>query len=74
MGKKAIRTERLETTIDGVIYTGSRTIEGTRKLFQTIYYSGKSRYDGHAYQSDSSMETWAKVILGELVRESKNSA
>ena len=63
------------TEIDGKTYTGSRIVEGTRKLFQTIYYGHQSRFDGHPYKpsEEATMEGIARIILCELVRESSES-
>lgn len=72
---KATRNENISIEIDGVTHHGSRVIEGTRNLYQTIYYGGASRYDGHMYRpgEESYMRSVAILILSELVRESKKS-
>jgi len=65
----------ITTEISGKTYAGSRVVEGTRKLFQTIYYGSQSRFDGHQYKpnEEATMESVARIILGELVRESSKS-
>lgn len=52
-------------------YEGSRTVEGTNRLFQTVYYGGRSKFDSQRYSpsQETLMEVIAKVILRELVEE-----
>jgi hypothetical protein len=70
---KATRREEISIEQYGTTYRGSRVVEGTRKLFQTIYYGGESRFDGHAYRpgEEAYMRAIAETILGELVQESR---
>jgi hypothetical protein len=72
MTKKKIRHDSITITINDKQFVGERTIEGTSKLFQTIHYHANSKFDGHPYRPHESanMDSIAKVILGELVRES----
>jgi hypothetical protein len=72
---KQKQTYPITTEIDGKTYSGSRLVEGTSKLFQTISYRDRSRFDGHQYKPSeaATMESIARIILGELVRESNKS-
>ena len=69
---KTTRREELVLEFKGKAYRGSRVIEGTRKLFQTINYNLSSRVDGRAYKpsEEAYMEGMAKIILRELIEES----
>ena len=70
MANIASRAEPVELRIDGVVYTGSRVIEGTRKLRQKIYLGAKSKDDSKTYSpsQESEMRGIAILILGELLR------
>ena len=54
---------------DGRRVIGRRTIEGTRKLFQTIYYGTEKTFDGHPYAPTETvyMDSVARIILRELI-------
>lgn len=71
MGEKRKVSDKISIEIAGKEFVGHRTIEGTRKLFQTIYYVGESRYDGHPYKpgEQSIMNSVARNILRELIQE-----
>ena len=71
---KATKREDLTIEIDGIRHKGSRVIEGTRKLFQTIHFGPASRFDPHAYTptENTHMQGVATLILRELVKESQN--
>ena len=68
---KIVMNEEIHIEYRGRTYSGSRSIRGTRKLFQTIYYNLSSKNDGHAYGAGqgSEMLNIAKRILLELVNE-----
>ena len=68
---KAIRREDVKVEHKGKEYTGSRVIEGSKKLFQTIHYAGKSRADGASYmpRDEAIMASVARIILHELIGE-----
>lgn len=70
---KQVRREQILVDVDGKTYEGYCTIEGTKKLFQTVHYNSRTRFDSRAYKpsEDTLMRHFAKVLLGELVRESK---
>jgi hypothetical protein len=55
----------------GKQYTGRRSITGSRQMYQTIYYGGRSKADGHAYKpgEETNMRVIAQIILRELVEE-----
>ena len=74
MGKKyeeRVRERKVSTEWRGKTYEGVRVINGTNRLFQTIYYGGYSRFDSHRYSpgSECVMECIAKVILCEMLEE-----
>ena len=71
MGEKRIVSDEVSIQIAGKEFVGQRTIEGARKLFQTIHYGGDSRYDGHPYKPGEKtvMNSVARIILRELVQE-----
>ena len=55
----------------GKQYTGRRSITGTRKMYQTIYYGSRSKDDGRQYKpgDETNMKLIAEIILRELVDE-----
>ena len=59
---------------EGRIIEGTRTIKGTRKLFQTVSFGGSSKPDGHPYKPNEEvyMQHIARVLLRELVEESES--
>lgn len=63
--------ESLTIEYRGRQYTGRRTITGSRKMFQTVYYGGRSKDDGHPYKpgEEANMRLIAEIILRELVEE-----
>jgi hypothetical protein len=63
--------EELTIEYKGKEYTGRRIIEGSRKMFQTIYRGPRSKYDGHPYGpgEEATMNSVARIILRELVEE-----
>jgi hypothetical protein len=63
--------EDLTIEYRGEQYTGRRLITGSRKMYQTIYYGGRSKVDGHPYRpgEETTMVLMAKTILRELVEE-----
>ena len=68
--KKIVNGEiSIETS--GREFVGRRSIEGTRKLLQTIHYGTESKHDGHAYRpgEEAQMDSIARSILRELVQE-----
>jgi hypothetical protein len=64
-------TENLSIELDGVTYTGRRSVTGTRKLSQTVHYGDASKDDPHTYASneDATMRSVARSLLRELVQE-----
>lgn len=71
MAKKKINSDSISIERGGHKFVGHRTIEGTRKLFQTIHYGTTSKADGHAYKPGEGtyMNNIARTILRELVQE-----
>ena len=74
MGKKyeeRIRERKVIIEWHGKTLEGTRSIQGTNRLFQTIYYGGYSKFDGHPYSpgQECLMENIAKTILRELLEE-----
>lgn len=71
MGKEQIREYPVSIEWQGETYDGTRVVNGTRRLFQEIYFRGRSKFDSHRYApSDTkTMEVMAMVILRELVEE-----
>jgi hypothetical protein len=63
--------EELTIPYHGKTYTGGIEISGSVKLYQTIYYDGRYKEDGHPYRPDerATMRTVARSILRELVEE-----
>jgi hypothetical protein len=63
--------EDLTVEICGKQYTGRRVVSGSRTMYQTIYYRGRSKDDGHPYRpgEETNMKLIAETILGELVQE-----
>lgn len=63
--------EGLTIEYRGKSYTGRRSVSGSRKMYQTIYYGGRSRADGHPYRpgEETNMKMIAKIILRELVEK-----
>jgi len=64
-------TEELTIEYRGKSFTGRRSVSGTKTLYQTIYYHGRSKADGHSYESaeESTMRLVARTILRELVED-----
>lgn len=60
----------------GKTYEGTRSIEGTNRLFQTIYYGGHSKFDGSRYSpgQESVMEGNAKRLIYEILEEIEKTA
>ncbi len=63
--------EDVTTEYGGKQYTGQRSVTGSRKMYQTIYYGGRSKADGHPYRpgEETTMKVIARIILRELVEE-----
>ncbi len=70
---KRIQHDKISIERNNETYEGLRTIEGTRKLFQTILYAGLSERDNNSYKPDEKdyMNRMARLILGELVNKSR---
>lgn len=68
---KRVSNEPLTIEIGGRVFHGHRTVEGTRKLFQTVWYGDVSKSDGHSYRPGEEvlMKSIAHTILRELVQE-----
>lgn len=66
---KQEHTEPVATTINGTFYEGRRTIQGTRKLYQTIEFQNSSKPDPRLYHpgEENYMRAIATQILKELV-------
>lgn len=64
--------EEITIELNGKMFRGSREIEGTRKLRQTIYYGDRSERDSRPYEPHeaSYMRAMARLILSELVSKS----
>ena len=69
--RKASYRDSLSIQYQGHTREGYRVIEGTNKLFQTIYYDSQSKADSHCYRPHEQrhMLLAAELILCELVRE-----
>lgn len=62
----------LFTEVNGVTYKGYRIIEGTKKMYQTIYYKGLSELDTKTYDTEERkrlMESFARGLLKEMVKK-----
>ena len=62
---KAIVQEKITVEVNGISYTGDRTIIGTRSLSQSVIYKGVEEKDGTHYSpSDKKlMDGIAQCIL-----------
>jgi len=67
--------QELQIELNGVVYRGFRSFETIEngQVMQTIYFKGKLKVDSKAYGPNDTerMDTIARVILGELIRESE---
>ncbi len=66
---KAVFQEKITAEIDGISYTGNRTIFGTHSLCQSVAYNGVVEKDGTHYASADKklMDGVAQLILIQLV-------
>lgn len=71
MAAKRTISDSITVERNGQTHTGSRLIEGTRKLMQNISYMGHSKWDGHQYSpfEQATMDSVARLILHELIQE-----
>lgn len=69
---KARTSRTVSVEVESQAFSGTQIIEGTRKLYQSIEYNGRTKHDGHPYKpgEDAYMNSIARIILGEIVRES----
>lgn len=67
--------DEISIELDGKTYTANVYTDGTRRIFQTIWYGGRSKKDTHAYRPGDQLEMTrvAKLILLELIREERHA-
>jgi hypothetical protein len=68
---KAIFQEKITVEVDGISYTGDRTIFGSRSLSQSVTYNGVEEKDGTSYTraEKKMMDGIAQCILIQIVTE-----
>lgn len=73
---KAQRSHKLSVEFNSQEFHGSRTVEGSRLLYQSVEYKGRTKHDGACYKrgEEATMQSIARVILLELVREAGDLA
>lgn len=67
-----MRSEELQIKVNGKVYQGSREIEGTKEMTQTLFFDDLSKPDPRLYLpgQELQMKSWARRIIRELVDES----
>lgn len=70
MGNKKVEYYEIEIEEDGKKFKGDVRVEGTRKLYPTVYYGARVEI-GNPFSSDEidSMLSYCRTILQQFVRE-----